>query len=165
MSRYRLTPSPTQEAILREHCAHARYVWNLAVEQHSWWRPGHGERTRLLCPSRPTDPGPCHVRVAGRRQPDGATAGAARLRPGHGQLFRWHPPQAHLAQSESKRRVPDRRGQARPHQAAVPPCRRSVGAQGGMGAVPLVPPCPRREVLPCHDGPGRALAYRVRRCT
>jgi transposase len=26
--------------VLREHCAHARYVWNLAVEQHSHWRPG-----------------------------------------------------------------------------------------------------------------------------
>ena len=22
------------------HCAHARYVWNLAVEQHRYWRPG-----------------------------------------------------------------------------------------------------------------------------
>src|SRR5690606_8854695 len=22
------------------HCAHARYVWNLAVEQQSFWRPG-----------------------------------------------------------------------------------------------------------------------------
>lgn len=22
------------------HCAHARYVWNLAVEQHSHWKPG-----------------------------------------------------------------------------------------------------------------------------
>jgi putative transposase len=40
MSRYRLTPTPAQEAILRGHCAHARYVWNLAVEQQSWWRPG-----------------------------------------------------------------------------------------------------------------------------
>jgi putative transposase len=27
---------------LRQHCAHARYVWNLAVEQQSWWRPGRG---------------------------------------------------------------------------------------------------------------------------
>jgi putative transposase len=26
--------------VLRDHCAHARYVWNLAVEQHSHWRPG-----------------------------------------------------------------------------------------------------------------------------
>src|SRR5216684_4900375 len=40
MSRYRLLPSPAQEAVLRGHCAHARYVWNLAVEQHSHWRPG-----------------------------------------------------------------------------------------------------------------------------
>lgn len=24
------------------HCAHARYVWNLAVEQHRHWRPGRG---------------------------------------------------------------------------------------------------------------------------
>ncbi len=23
-----------------DHCAHARFVWNLAVEQQSWWRPG-----------------------------------------------------------------------------------------------------------------------------
>lgn len=30
MSRYRLYPSPEQEAVLREHCAHARYAWNLA---------------------------------------------------------------------------------------------------------------------------------------
>jgi transposase len=42
MSRYRLTPRPAQETILRQHCAHARYVWNLAVEQQSWWRPGRG---------------------------------------------------------------------------------------------------------------------------
>jgi putative transposase len=40
MSRYRLLPSPAQEAVLRDHCAHARYVWNLAVEQHAHWRPG-----------------------------------------------------------------------------------------------------------------------------
>jgi putative transposase len=35
MSRYRLYPTPAQEAALREHCAHARYVWNLAVEQQA----------------------------------------------------------------------------------------------------------------------------------
>jgi putative transposase len=40
MSRYRLLPTPAQEAVLRDHCGHARYVWNLAVEQHSHWRPG-----------------------------------------------------------------------------------------------------------------------------
>ncbi len=40
MSRYRLLPTPAQQAMLRDHCAHARYVWNLAVEQHRHWRPG-----------------------------------------------------------------------------------------------------------------------------
>ena len=40
MSRYRLNPTPAQEAVLRDHCGHARYLWNLAVEQHSRWHPG-----------------------------------------------------------------------------------------------------------------------------
>ena len=38
--RYRLNPAPAQEAVLRDHCGHARYTWNLAVEQHSHWHPG-----------------------------------------------------------------------------------------------------------------------------
>src|SRR4029453_6029109 len=40
MSRYRLRPTPAQEEAFLGHCAHARYVWNLAVEQRSWWQPG-----------------------------------------------------------------------------------------------------------------------------
>ena len=40
MSRYRLLPTPAQETVLQDHCGHARYVWNLAVEQHSHWHPG-----------------------------------------------------------------------------------------------------------------------------
>jgi putative transposase len=40
VSRYRLEPTPAQEAVLLRHCADARYVWNLAVEQQSHWRPG-----------------------------------------------------------------------------------------------------------------------------
>ncbi|MEO3855818.1 transposase [Acrocarpospora sp. B8E8] len=40
MSRYRLQPTPAQEAALLEHSGHARFVWNLAVEQHAHWRPG-----------------------------------------------------------------------------------------------------------------------------
>jgi transposase len=32
MSRYRLYPMPAQQAVLRDHCGHARYVWNLPVE-------------------------------------------------------------------------------------------------------------------------------------
>jgi putative transposase len=48
MSRYRLVPSPAQQATLREHCGHARFVWNLAVEQQSWWRPGRGKAPDYL---------------------------------------------------------------------------------------------------------------------
>ena len=33
---------------MREHCAHARFVWNLAVEQQSWWRPGRGKAPGYL---------------------------------------------------------------------------------------------------------------------
>jgi len=48
MSRYRLYPTPAQEAVLRQHCAHARYVWNLAVEQHAHWRPGRADAPGYL---------------------------------------------------------------------------------------------------------------------
>jgi transposase len=62
MSRYRLYPAPAQEAVLREHCAHARYVWNLAVEQHARWRPGRAgapgylEQCRQLTAARAAHP-------------------------------------------------------------------------------------------------------------
>jgi putative transposase len=42
MSRYRLYPTPNQQAALLRHCASARFVWNLAIEQRSWWQPGRG---------------------------------------------------------------------------------------------------------------------------
>ncbi|HEY2263867.1 MAG TPA: transposase [Streptosporangiaceae bacterium] len=48
MSRYRLIPAPNQEAVLRDHCAHARYVWNMAVEQHAHWRPGRARTPGYL---------------------------------------------------------------------------------------------------------------------
>ncbi len=48
MSRYRLLPTPAQEAVLRDHCGQARYVWNLAVEQHSHWHPGRKGAPRYL---------------------------------------------------------------------------------------------------------------------
>ena len=62
MSRYRLVLSPAQEAVLREHCAHARFVWNLCVEQEAGWRPGRGktprfaERCRQLSEARTDNP-------------------------------------------------------------------------------------------------------------
>src|SRR6266849_1789076 len=62
MSRYRLLPTPAQQAVLRGHCAHARYVWNLAVEQHGHWRPGRAgapgylEQCRQLAQARAEHP-------------------------------------------------------------------------------------------------------------
>jgi transposase len=47
MSRFRLVVSPAQEEVLRRHCAHARFVWNLAAEQQSWWRPGRQSAQRV----------------------------------------------------------------------------------------------------------------------
>ncbi|MGB7867098.1 MAG: transposase [Mycobacterium sp.] len=40
MSRFRLLPTPLQQVVLLEHCRHARFVWNLAVEQQQFWQPG-----------------------------------------------------------------------------------------------------------------------------
>ena len=31
---------PLPRSVLKGHCSHARFVWNLAVEQESLWRPG-----------------------------------------------------------------------------------------------------------------------------
>ena len=56
-------PDAGAAAVMRDlHCAHARYVWNLAVEQQSWWRPGRGtapgsaERQRQLAEARAAEP-------------------------------------------------------------------------------------------------------------
>jgi transposase len=57
--RYRLEPTPEQEQTLLGHCAHARYVWNLAVEQHGFWSrhrrggaPGYNAQSRQLTEAR-----------------------------------------------------------------------------------------------------------------
>ncbi len=62
MSRYRLHPTLAQQAVLRDHCGHARYIWNLAVEQHSHWypgrknAPGYLEQCRQLTQARAENP-------------------------------------------------------------------------------------------------------------
>ncbi|WP_406470656.1 RNA-guided endonuclease InsQ/TnpB family protein [Streptomyces sp. NBC_01615] len=58
MSRFRMYPTGEQAGIMLDHCAHARYVWNLAVEQHSHWSkgrkaaPGFAEQCRQLTEAR-----------------------------------------------------------------------------------------------------------------
>ena len=91
MSRYRLLPTPAQQAVLRDHCGHARYVWNLAVEQHAHWRsgragaPGYLEQCRQLTRARAENPwlaaGSQTVQQQALR--DFARAMAAFFDPGH----------------------------------------------------------------------------------
>ncbi|WP_344289791.1 transposase [Streptomyces synnematoformans] len=52
MSRYRLRPTSEQQRVLASHCAHARFVWNLAVEQHSWWTPRRGSAPGYVAQAR-----------------------------------------------------------------------------------------------------------------
>ena len=162
MSRYRLVPTVNQEAALRDHCAHARFVWNLAVEQQSWWRPGRAsapgylEQCRQLTAARAGHPwlaaGPQMVQQQALRDFAQAMAnysGGTHDRPswrkaGRDEGFRVvavKPEHVRLAQPE------DQRG---------------LDTEGGVDTVPLVPrsAC-GREVLPGDDGPRRALACRL----
>jgi putative transposase len=56
--RFRLYPTPAQEVLLRQQCAHARYVWNLGHEQRLMWArwkgptPGYVEQSRQLTEAR-----------------------------------------------------------------------------------------------------------------
>jgi putative transposase len=48
-----LLPTPAQQVVLLEHCRHARFVWNLAVEQQQLWQagrraPGYNEQSAQL---------------------------------------------------------------------------------------------------------------------
>jgi putative transposase len=56
-NRYRLYPEPSQVPMLARHCADARFLWNLALEQANCYRPGcptpgPAERSRQLAEAR-----------------------------------------------------------------------------------------------------------------
>lgn len=58
MTRYRVYPSQAQHEALLSHCSDARFVWNLAVEQQSYysktrpWMPSSSVRFRQLTAAR-----------------------------------------------------------------------------------------------------------------
>jgi transposase len=62
--RFRLYPTPAQTLILERHCADARFIWNLALEQWNWYpwvpslksAPGYLEQSRQLTELRATLP-------------------------------------------------------------------------------------------------------------
>jgi hypothetical protein len=149
MSRYRLRPSVAQEAIMLGHCAHARYVWNLCVEQESHWRPGRAKmpgfaaRCRQLSEARAAEPwlaaGSVIVQQQAIRDHDQATrnyyAGTHRRpswrKAGRDEGFRI----AHL-EPRDVRRLNRKTGEVR-----IP--------KAGWDAVPLVPAgAAGREVVP-----------------
>jgi transposase len=93
MSRFRLYPTPVQVQQMLLHCAHARYVWNLAVEQHAHWSrgrraaPGFAEQCRQLTEARRASAwlAAGNVDVQQQALKDFATAKSARFTSGFGE--------------------------------------------------------------------------------
>lgn len=62
MSRFRLYPTEQQQVPLLDQSAHARYVWNLGLEQRLLWRrgrgptPGYNEQSAQLTEARKAEP-------------------------------------------------------------------------------------------------------------
>src|SRR4051794_10838965 len=62
VSRFRLYPTPHQGVLLAEQCGHARYVWNLGLEQRLMWRrergptPGFNAQAAQLTQARKAEP-------------------------------------------------------------------------------------------------------------
>jgi transposase len=125
MSRYRLHPTPVQEAALLRHGAHARYVWNLAVEQWSWWQPGRPapgfvEQCRRLTEARAASPWLALGSVIVQQQA---------LRDFHA---------AHATWLASLREWRKRRGMAPPGQRPAPPSPPSWRKRGGSEGFRIV---------------------------
>jgi putative transposase len=86
-------PTGEQEQQMLLHCAHARYVWNLAVEQHSHWQPGRkpppsfAEQCRQLTEARRKNDwlGAGNADVQQQALKDFAQAKAARFKSGFGE--------------------------------------------------------------------------------
>ncbi|MER5401715.1 transposase [Streptomyces sp. NPDC002599] len=86
-------PTSEQAGVMLGHCAHARYVWNLAVEQHAHWRkglrsaPGFAEQCRQLTEARRDNAwlGSGNADVQQQALKDFATAKNARFTSGFGE--------------------------------------------------------------------------------
>jgi putative transposase len=168
MSRFRLLPTPAQQAVLRDHCGHARYVWNLAVEQHSHWRPG-----------RPDAPGyleQCRQLTQARAEYLWLATGSQTVQQqalrdfGQAMTAFFDPanpagrPSWRKAGRDEGFRITGRRGRQWDVRRLSRKTGQVWGAQGRVGPVPLVPRgTAGREVLPGDPGPRGPLACRLRR--
>ena len=146
MSRYRLSPGPAQEAVLRNHCGHARYLWNLAVEQHSHWHPGRTSAPGYL--------EQCRQLTAARAEHPWLAAGSQTVQQQALRDFT----QAMTAFYDPATRPGGRRG-------AKPAATRDSGssAAGGSGTCAACPATSARSGCPRPGGSGSAGPGRYRR--
>ena len=163
MSRYRLLPSPAQEAVLRGHCAHARYVWNVAVEQQSHWHPGRKSAPAYL--------EQCRQLTAARAEHPWLAAGSQMVQQ---QALRDFAP-AMTDYFAARHRKPSWRKAGRDEGfrivAVQPGHMRRLSRKTGEVWIPKAGwvrfrwsrAVAGRQVLPGDDGPGRSLAYCLRR--
>ena len=160
--RFRLYPSAAQEVVLLEQCGHARYVWNLGLEQHLMWRqwkgptPGFSAQSAQLTEARRAEPwlaaGSQTVQQQGLRDLDQGWrsffAGAHRRprwrRAGEDEGLRIVGPQAVRVRRDNRARSSVLVGEDR------------------LGFVQTQPRPHGLEVVPHHTRAGGSLAYRVR---
>ncbi|MBC9711210.1 transposase [Streptomyces sp. TRM66268-LWL] len=109
-------PTKEQAGIMLDHCAHARYVWNLAVEQHAHWSkgrqtaPGFVEQCRQLTEARRENEwlGAGNADVQQQALKDFAKAKSARFTSGFGEPT-WRRKYVHEGfRVIGTRRVPER---------------------------------------------------------
>jgi putative transposase len=160
MSRYRLIVSPGQAKVLRSHCAHARYAWNLAVEQQAWWRPGRRNA--------PAYGAQCSQLTEARAASQWLREGSQTVQQ---QVLRdFNQAMASFFAGTSGKPAWRKAGRNEGFRiVAVKPAHirrlsRNTGEvwvpKAGVAAVSLVPRCPGSQVLPGYLRPGRTLAYR-----
>ena len=146
---------------------HARFVWNLAVEQQSHWRPGRRAR-RATCEQ-------CRQLTVARAEHPWLAAGSQTvqqqaLRDFAQAMAAFFDPQNPAGRPSWRKAGRDEgfrivgRGRQWDVRRVFPPRRPGLGAKGRVGAVPLVPRgAAGREVLPGDPGSCRPVACRLRR--
>ena len=150
MSRFRLLPTPEQEAALLAHCRDARYVWNLAVEQQQHWQPGrkapgYVEQAAQLTEVRAEY---AWLRAGSQTVQQQALRDFAQAMQNFFTGTHRRPTWRKAGVHEGFRQVAVQTASRR---AAEPPLRSGVGAQGGLGAVSAVAAgAGGGQVLPGH---------------
>jgi len=160
--RFRLYPTAAQKVLLLEQCGHARYVWNLGLEQRLMWRrwqgptPGFNAQAAQLTEARRAESwlacGSQTVQQQALRDLDQAWQ---RFFAGTHKRPKWRK----AGEDEGLRIVGPQAVRVRQDNRA----RSSVlVGEDRLGFVQTQPHSYRLEVVPHHTRAGGPLAYRVR---